>query len=118
MNVQHDCISSSCDTSASRPVQQERHITSHTTARVAHRGNPNALILNTAQMRDAVHLQPYCVPRPVLDVSEVERVVMESSVAEITKRKQKVAELTTPAKVASKKGSSTRPRNSLLNPRQ
>ena len=46
---------------------QEQTETSHKVPVVEHRGDINQSILNTAQMRDAKHVQKHCIPSQPLD---------------------------------------------------
>ena len=78
MNTQHDCHRNGCQTSGIRYVYQERIRTDITTPVVEHLINPNDLILNTAQMRDAVHLQRFRIPSTPLN----EEIVIQESVAQ------------------------------------
>jgi len=77
VNTQHDCHRNGCQTSGIRYVYQERIRTDITTPVVEHLINPDDLILNTAQMRDAVHLQKFRIPSTPLN----EEIVIHESVA-------------------------------------
>ncbi|EGO00941.1 hypothetical protein SERLA73DRAFT_71910 [Serpula lacrymans var. lacrymans S7.3] len=70
VNVQCNCNDNLCDTSGIRYVYQERVRTDHTLPTVAHR-HPSDLILNTAQMRDAAHVQHFRINLPIPDIEEV-----------------------------------------------
>jgi len=59
-------------------------LTENTHAIVQHLDGPNDLILNTAQMRDAVHVQRHRVPSTELDTLSV---VQESSARTIDARR-------------------------------
>lgn len=86
VNTQHDCDTNKCTTSGFRYVYQERVRTQRRAPIVQHLKNPDDLILNTAQMRDAIHLQKFRIPPAVLD----EPAVIDSSVRRvIDKRKKK-----------------------------
>lgn len=52
---------------------------------VLHVRNPDDLILNTAQMRDAVHLQKFRIPPPALD----ERAVIDASVRRVIDQRKR-----------------------------
>lgn len=84
MNTQHDCHRNGCQTSGICYVYQERIRTDITTPVVEHLINPNDLILNTAQMRDAVHLQKFRIPSTPLNK---EIVIQESVARAIDQRK-------------------------------
>ncbi|KAI6039086.1 hypothetical protein EDC04DRAFT_3012242 [Pisolithus marmoratus] len=58
VNVQHNCAGHHCTGSSSVSVYEEREKTTKTMRRIEHR-NPSDLILNTAQMRDAAHVQRF-----------------------------------------------------------
>ncbi|KAJ7659053.1 hypothetical protein DFH06DRAFT_1326896 [Mycena polygramma] len=84
VNVQHNCLDNKCGPSGSRPVFQERIKTTQTRAEIAHSKNTHDIVLNTAQMRDAVHLQRFRVPSEVLDF---DKVVYDSAQKEVRARK-------------------------------
>ncbi|PCH45012.1 hypothetical protein WOLCODRAFT_91104 [Wolfiporia cocos MD-104 SS10] len=83
VNAQHNCAANACDTSGFRYVYQERQRTNQTQAAVVHQ-RPTDLILNTAQMRDAVHVQQFRIPPQVLDEDEV---ITASAAQEVHARK-------------------------------
>ncbi|CAK5270513.1 unnamed protein product [Mycena citricolor] len=85
VNVQHNCIDHHCDTSAEVPIYQERTKTMQTQARIKHRGDLDNVVLNTAQMRDACHLQQFRINAPIMQ--DLDQVVHESAVKEIALRK-------------------------------
>lgn len=84
MNVQHNCMDNQCGPTGSRPVFQERERTNQTRAQIAHLQNPTDVVLNTAQMRDAVHLQRFRINTPHLDEHTV---IHQSAVNEIAASK-------------------------------
>ncbi|KAK7027831.1 hypothetical protein R3P38DRAFT_3315357 [Favolaschia claudopus] len=86
VNVQHNCLDNRCATTTSVPVFQERVKTSQTAARVAHTENVDDIVLNTAQMRDAVYLQQYRINSVQMDV---DRVITESAAKQIDARKKR-----------------------------
>ncbi|KAJ7502333.1 hypothetical protein B0H11DRAFT_1712900, partial [Mycena galericulata] len=88
VNVQHNCIDNECGPTASIPVFQERSRTTQTIARVAHTRNVDDVILNTAQMRDAVHVQKFRLDAIPLDF---ETVVFQSAAQEIGARRARAA---------------------------
>lgn len=78
VNVVHNCFSNGCDQSASVPIWQECQKTTYTRPTVRHY-NPNDLYLNTSQMRDAIHVQPFRFsPAPI----NREAAIMEGATAE------------------------------------
>jgi hypothetical protein len=84
VNIQHNCAQHKCQASGNQPVYQERQQTMHTVKAIQHLNQPNDLILNTAQMRDAVHLQKFCLTSEPLDLEDV---IMASAAREIKGRK-------------------------------
>lgn len=77
INIQHNCQQKGCTLSRTRYIRQERTQTVHTAPVVGHLRNPGDLILNTAQMWDAVYLQRFRIPSTPLDEeAEVLRSVM------------------------------------------
>lgn len=91
VNTQHNCAAHQCKTANTRPVMQEREVTQHTRPVVSHSA-PHDLILNTAQMRDAIHLQKFRIASQELDG---DMVLTESAVRELA--------LSKPAPAASSK---------------
>ncbi|KIY48737.1 hypothetical protein FISHEDRAFT_42751, partial [Fistulina hepatica ATCC 64428] len=65
VNVQHNCATHMCTNSGTARVYQERQTTAKTRSLIEHR-TPADIVLNTGQMRDAVHLSPFvCRPAPL-----------------------------------------------------
>ena len=58
VNVQHNCAAQKCMDSGTQPVYEEHEKTGKTLPRIVH-VSPSDLILNTAQMRDASHVQRF-----------------------------------------------------------
>ncbi|KAJ7578564.1 hypothetical protein C8J56DRAFT_718377, partial [Mycena floridula] len=71
VNVQHNCKANGCGPTGSVPIYQERTRTASTKAIIEHLKNPDDLILNTAQMRDAVHVQSFREPVEALDSNNI-----------------------------------------------
>ncbi|KAJ7246704.1 hypothetical protein C8J57DRAFT_1438159 [Mycena rebaudengoi] len=72
VNVQHNCIDNKCGPTGTRPIYQEREqVADQTAAKIAHLGRADDLVLNTAQMRDAIHVQRFRIDSPVLDLDEI-----------------------------------------------
>ncbi|CAK5277165.1 unnamed protein product [Mycena citricolor] len=94
VNVQHNCIKYKCDTSGSVPVYQERVKTTQTQAQIHHRGDRDDVVLNTAQMRDALYLQTFRIDAPP---PNLEMVVHESAAKEISLRQGSKGRTNTPA---------------------
>jgi len=88
VNTQHDCSRNKCQTSGIRYVYQECMQTAMTTPVVEHLTNPDDLILNTAQMRDATHLQKFRIPSTALD----EEMVIQESVAHAINQRKSAAD--------------------------
>ncbi|KAK7016987.1 hypothetical protein VNI00_018785 [Paramarasmius palmivorus] len=87
VNVQHDCIRNKCKVQQTAVVRQERHDTELRRGRVIHLGNPDDVVLNTAQMRSAKFVQEFRIPAPILPMAAT---LHESSQREIEiRRKQK-----------------------------
>lgn len=76
VNTPHNCVDHACKTSGSRPIYQEREMTNGTHSVVSHIDSYD-VILNTAQMRDALHVQKIRIPSEILD----EETVITASVA-------------------------------------
>ncbi|KAI6026560.1 hypothetical protein BKA83DRAFT_121163 [Pisolithus microcarpus] len=66
VNVQHNCAGNGCTGTSTVPVYEERERTTKTQQQISHR-NPSDFILNTAQMRDATHVQQFRVQAQQLD---------------------------------------------------
>jgi hypothetical protein len=97
VNVQHNCAQYQCGTTNVRHVYQERERTDQTQATVSHSKHPEDLMLNTAQMRDAIHVQAYRLRSPDLDE---EGIIMASAAREVSAQKvaRKALEPTSSAK--------------------
>ncbi|RDB18364.1 hypothetical protein Hypma_000365 [Hypsizygus marmoreus] len=85
VNVQHNCFAHRCDDKGSRTVYQEREATSHTRPSIQH-FIPDDLILNTAQMRDAIHVQRFRLQADPLDQP---RAILEGATRELEAQKAK-----------------------------
>lgn len=66
-------------------MYQERHLTEHHKSQVAHSGAAGDLILNTAQMRDTIHVQQFHIPFQALDEDSI---IQESVAREVVAQKQ------------------------------
>ncbi|KAJ7110547.1 hypothetical protein C8R44DRAFT_633975 [Mycena epipterygia] len=84
VNVQHNCIDNKCGPTGTRPVFQERAKTTLMRSEIVHSRNPHDIVLNTAQMRDAVHMQRFRVHSEALDFDTV---VHQSAAKELKARK-------------------------------
>ncbi|KAI5990253.1 hypothetical protein EDD15DRAFT_2453804 [Pisolithus albus] len=58
INVQHNCAGNKCTRSSTISIYEEREKTAKTMRRIEHR-NPTDLVLNIAQMRNAIHMQQF-----------------------------------------------------------
>jgi hypothetical protein len=87
VNTQHNCSANSCTTSNIRFIFQERERTEQTRPMVAH-ASPEDIVLNTAQMRDAIYVQRFRLPSETLDSDEV---IMASSARESASQKAIIA---------------------------
>ncbi|KAE9396389.1 hypothetical protein BT96DRAFT_758157, partial [Gymnopus androsaceus JB14] len=84
VNVQHHCVGRKCLAVDSRPVYQERHRKEGATKAAIRHESPEDLVLNTAQMRNAVLVQQFRIPSPTLNAQEI---IMKSVQKEIAVRK-------------------------------
>lgn len=75
--MQHNCIRNKCEATGSRPIFEEREFTGRSQPIVQHT-NKNDLILNTAQMRDAVHLQKLRIPAPLITEEQSRRLLADA----------------------------------------
>ncbi|KAI6148028.1 hypothetical protein BKA82DRAFT_151609, partial [Pisolithus tinctorius] len=85
VNVQHNCAGQGCTGSLAVPIYEEREKTTKTAQRIEHH-DPSDLVLNTAQMRDAAHMQKFRI-----QVQQLERdqAIHTGAVAEINAQKLK-----------------------------
>jgi hypothetical protein len=88
VNTQHHCERNGCLSSGFRYIYQERVQTEHQTSVVEHRRNPQDLMLNTAQMRDAVHLQKFRVPSTTINRESL----LQESVAQAINQRRTIVE--------------------------
>ncbi|KIK49700.1 hypothetical protein GYMLUDRAFT_117539, partial [Collybiopsis luxurians FD-317 M1] len=84
VNVQHHCVGNKCRATGSRPVYQEGHIIPGKFQPVIVHENPHHLVLNTAQMRNAIFVQHFRIRSPQLNAQEL---LTESVQREIDVRK-------------------------------
>ncbi|TRM70314.1 hypothetical protein BD626DRAFT_448805 [Schizophyllum amplum] len=95
VNVQHRCATHKCQATGTHFVFEEGDKSRpKRAARVHHASSPQDVVLNTAQMRDAVHLQPYRINS---NIGPEEDVLTASSLAEVDKRKAAALEAATSA---------------------
>ncbi|KAF8891533.1 hypothetical protein CPB85DRAFT_1377859 [Mucidula mucida] len=80
VNVQHNCASEKCTATGEVEVLKERKKTTKTRARVLHNNLEANLMLNTAQMRDGLHVQPFQLPAPQY---RIENIIMKSALKEL-----------------------------------
>lgn len=83
MNAQHNCSEHHCGTANTRNVYQEREKTAQTRPVVSHI-MPQDVVLNTAQMRDAVYVQKFRQRSATLDA---EQLITESAAREVVTQK-------------------------------
>ncbi|KAJ7844241.1 hypothetical protein B0H14DRAFT_2585305 [Mycena olivaceomarginata] len=76
----HNCMDNQCGPTGLRPVYQERQLTDQTRALIAHSKNPTDLVLNTAQMRDALHLQRFRIDTQQMNTDTI---IHQSAVSEL-----------------------------------
>ena len=84
INAQHNCYQNQCGTTGFRYIYQERVQTQTKYSTVEHKRNPNDLVLNTAQMCDAIYVQEYRINSQPLDA---ESVIQEGAARVIDARK-------------------------------
>ena len=85
MNLQHDCVTHKCGLAAESFVRQERQLTSTEKWGIRH-VNPSDLVLNMAQMRDAVYMQSLCV-EVCLEEIDLNAAIFEGVKSQIDRRK-------------------------------
>lgn len=85
VNAQHNCAAHKCETSQIRPIYQERENTGQMKAGVVHSRQPEDFILNTGQMRDAIHVQRHRVPSP--GNLDADAIIHASVALEVAKQK-------------------------------
>ncbi|TFK46353.1 hypothetical protein OE88DRAFT_1739458 [Heliocybe sulcata] len=95
-NVQHNCVKNRCKISRSRPVYQERELTSQQSDGV-HHVKPFDCILNTAQMRDAAKINPFRIPVPSLNHDTVIHAAAVQEI-EVVKHRQQTQASTRPSR--------------------
>jgi hypothetical protein len=97
VNVQHNCAKHQCTTTDVRHIYQERERIEQTSPMVSHMQHPEDIMLNTAQMRDAAHVQVFRLRSPNLDA---ESIVTASAAREVALQKaaRKVSDSTSTAK--------------------
>ncbi|KAI5982242.1 hypothetical protein EDC04DRAFT_2915769 [Pisolithus marmoratus] len=86
VNVQHNCARHRCTGSAAVSVYEEREKTTKTTRRIEHLV-PSDLILNTAQMRNATHVQQF---RTQVQQLDRDRAIHTGAAAELNAQKIKM----------------------------
>ncbi|EGN93346.1 hypothetical protein SERLA73DRAFT_156314 [Serpula lacrymans var. lacrymans S7.3] len=69
-HVQHNCIDNQCEASGTRPVYQEHQLTDQTQPSLTHK-HPSNIVMNTAQMWDAIHIQYFQIPLTSLDTGDI-----------------------------------------------
>ncbi|KAF8178467.1 hypothetical protein BJ912DRAFT_1045365 [Pholiota molesta] len=87
INTPHDCKRNGCSASGFKHIYQERIRTEHQQPIIEHKVNPDDLILNTAKMRDAIHIQKYRISSCPIDDQEEEMIISTSVKALIDSRK-------------------------------
>ncbi|KAF5384421.1 hypothetical protein D9615_003216 [Tricholomella constricta] len=85
VNVQHNCAANHCDLSATEVIREERQMTDRTRRAVKH-FSPHDIMLNTAQMRDALHVQHFRIPPQRLDRAKA---ILEGATRETNQQKAK-----------------------------
>jgi hypothetical protein len=83
VNVQHNCSQHNCGTADTHAIYQEREKTNQTRPATSHIA-PHDIVLNTAQMRDAIHVQKYRHHSGTLDADTI---ITESAVREVVAQK-------------------------------
>ncbi|KAI9069821.1 hypothetical protein FKP32DRAFT_1558980 [Trametes sanguinea] len=81
----HDCAGLQCADTGRARIREERELTAAFKPVIEHRGEPaQGLILNTAQWRDALYVQRYRLPSPLLHTEDI---VLAAVAREIDGRK-------------------------------
>ena len=83
VNAQHNCSEHHCGTANTRNVYQEHEKTAQTQPVVSHI-MPQDVVLNTAQMQDAVYVQKF---RQCLATLDAEQLIMESAACKVVTQK-------------------------------
>jgi hypothetical protein len=102
VNIQHNCAEQECKAVGHQSVYQECQLTTQTRPIVIHNRADNDLVLNTAQMRDAIHIQRFRISSEILDMDGI---VHESAVKGLAALKAIDTVSGTTASSASKCGS-------------
>jgi hypothetical protein len=84
VNTQHNCADRQCKATGLQHIYQERQLTMNTQPVVSHNRAENDLVLNTAQMRDAIHVQRFRIISQMLDSDAI---VHQSAVKELASLK-------------------------------
>lgn len=87
VNVQHNCVKHKCRLTSSRVVYQEHEVMDRLDKGVSHTV-PDDVVLNTAQMRDAIYLSPF---RPQMPSYDRDTIITSAAMLEIDERKRKKA---------------------------
>lgn len=82
VNMQHDCIKNHCTMSGTKEVFEEQENSRQTVPIVAHKNLSN-LVLNTAQMRHAKHVQMLRIPITEINEAMREREIQRAVEREI-----------------------------------
>jgi len=85
VNIQHNCAAHSCDTQGQTVVYEEREKTTRTKPRTRH-FVPEDIMLNTATMCDAIHIQRFRIVAAALDRDHA---IMLGAQSEVEAQKQK-----------------------------
>ncbi|KAF8164203.1 hypothetical protein BJ912DRAFT_1150335 [Pholiota molesta] len=78
VNAPHNCEQHECSASGSEFIYQERVRTEHRRQIIEHKTCPDDRILNTAKMRDAIHIQKFRIPSKAINIREEEEIIMQS----------------------------------------
>jgi hypothetical protein len=98
VNVQHNCAAHACDTQGQISVYEEHERTTHMKPRTRHFVSED-IMLNTAQMRDAIHVQRFRIAANALDHDHA---IMLGAKSEVEAQKQKQAKNAKPGRQSSK----------------
>lgn len=83
VNVQHNCSHHNCGTADTHTIYQEREKTDQTRSAVSHIA-PHDIVLNMAQMRDAIHVQKYRLHPGTLNADTI---ITQSAAREVAAQK-------------------------------
>ncbi|KAF5341196.1 hypothetical protein D9611_006121 [Ephemerocybe angulata] len=100
VNAQHACAVLKCGATGTANVPQERAVSEQTRSTIVHVNPLDRLVLNTNQMRDAIHLQPFSLAAPLLPREETITQSAEAAYALRVQRSRMASAATAAANIA------------------